>query len=77
MVKIGQNNKQISVVWIKSVYYSVDLAFGNKMKQCISICNQLQKNNCINNHWMFLDLVCRRQTFANFTGKTFAVYIHC
>ena len=32
MKKIGQNNKQISVVWIKSVYFSVDLAFENKNK---------------------------------------------
>ena len=34
---IGQNNKQISVVWIKGVCFSVDLAFENKMKQHINI----------------------------------------
>ena len=32
MKKIGRNKKQTSVVWIKSVYFSVDLGFENKGK---------------------------------------------
>ena len=58
--KIGQNNKQISVVWIKSVYFSVDLAFENKMKQHMNIFCQSQTNKCRNNKWLLLDLVCRK-----------------
>jgi hypothetical protein len=31
MKKIYQNNKQISVVWNKTVYFSIDIAFKNKL----------------------------------------------
>ena len=71
--KIGQNNIQMFVVWIKSVYFSEDLSFENKTKQHINICSQSQTNKCRNNQCLFLDLVYR-QTSANFTGKRFAVY---
>ena len=40
MKKNDQNNKQVSVIWIKSVYCSVYLAFENKRKLHINICSQ-------------------------------------
>ena len=71
--KIGKKTKQISVVWIKSVYFSEDLSFENQTKQHINICSQSQTNECRNNQWLLLELVCR-QTSVNFTEKTVAVY---
>ena len=35
MKKIGQNSKQISVVWMKSVHFLVDLGLENQIKQSI------------------------------------------
>ena len=56
MKKIGQNNKQISKVWIKSVYFSVDLVFKDKMEQHINICSRSQTNKCKNNQTLLFDL---------------------
>ena len=45
MKKNGQNNKQISVVSIKSFYFSVEFALENKVKQHINTCSQSQTIN--------------------------------
>ena len=48
MKTICQNNKQISVVWTKCVYFSVDSANEITWKQHKNICNQSQSNKCRN-----------------------------
>jgi hypothetical protein len=44
MILSKKTEKQKSVVWIKSVYFSVDLAIENKRKQHLNICCQSQTN---------------------------------
>ena len=60
---------------MKSVHFSVDLAFKITLKQHTNYCNQSQTDKCRNNHqWLSLDFDCR-QTSAISTDKTFAVCI--
>ena len=42
--KIVQNNTHMSVIGTKNVYFSVDLAFKNKMRQHINSYGQPQTN---------------------------------
>ena len=58
---------------MKSVHFSVDLAFEITLKQHTNFCNQSQTDTCRNNQWLSLDFDCR-QTSAISTDKTFAVY---
>ena len=58
---------------MKSVHFSVDLAFEITLKQHKNFCNQSQTDTCRNNQWLSLDFDCR-QTSAISTDKTFAVY---
>ena len=57
---------------MKSVHFSVDLAFEITLKQHTNFCNQSQTDTCRNNHWLSMDFDCR-QTSAISTDKTFAV----
>ena len=57
---------------MKSVHFSVDLAFEITLKQHTNFCNQSQTDTCRNNQWLSLDFDCR-QTSAISTDKTFAV----
>ena len=57
---------------MKSVHFSVDLAFEITLKQNTNFCNQSQTDTCRNNQCLSLDFDCR-QTSAISTGKTFAV----
>jgi len=57
---------------MKSVHFSVDLAFEITLKQQTNFCNQSQTDTCRNNQWLSLDFDCR-QTSAISTDKTFAV----
>ena len=50
MKKNDNNNKQITVVWMKSVHSSVDLAFEIILKQHTNVCNQSQTDTYRNNH---------------------------
>ena len=59
---------------MKSVHFSVDLAFEITLKQHTNFCNQSQTDTCRNNQWLSLDFDCR-QTSAISTDKTFAVWI--
>ena len=59
---------------MKSVHFSVDLAFEITLKQHTNFCNQSQTDTCRNNQWLSLDFDCR-QTSAISTDKTFAVYL--
>ena len=59
---------------MKSVHFSVDLAFEITLKQHTNFCNQSQTDTCRNNQWLSLDFDCR-QTSAISTDKTFVV--HC
>ena len=59
---------------MKSVHFSVDLAFEITLKQHTNFCNQSQTDTCRNNQWLSLDFDCR-QTSAISTDKTFAVCI--
>ena len=58
---------------MKSVHFSVDLAFEITLKQHTNFCNQSQTDTCRNNQWLSLDFDCR-QTSAISTDKTFAVH---
>ena len=58
---------------MKSVHFSVDLAFEITSKQHTNFCNQSQTDTCRNNQWLSLDFDCR-QTSAISTDKTVAVY---
>ena len=58
---------------MKSVHFSVDLAFEMTLKQHTNFCNQSQTDTCRNNQWLSLDFDCR-QTSTISTDKTFAVY---
>ena len=58
---------------MKSVHFSVDLAFEITLKQHTNFCNQSQTDTCRNNQWLSLDFDCRK-TSAISTYKTFAVY---
>ena len=58
---------------MKSVHFSVDLAFEITLKQHTNFCNKSQTDTCRNNQWLSLDFDCR-QTSAISTDKTFAVY---
>ena len=58
---------------MKSVHFSVDLAFEITLKQHTNFCNQSQTDTCRNNQWLSLDFDCR-QTSAISTDKTFAVW---
>ena len=58
---------------MKSVHFSVDLAFKIILKQHTNFCNQSQTDTCRNNQWLSLDFDCR-QTSTISTDKTFAVY---
>ena len=60
---------------MKSVHFSVDLAFEITLKQHTNFCNQSQTDTCRNNQWLSLDFDCR-QTSAISTDKTFAVYLY-
>ena len=57
---------------MKSVHFSVDLAFEITLKQHTNFCNQSQTDTCRNNQCLSLDFDCR-QTSAISTDKTFAV----
>ena len=57
---------------MKSVHFSVDLAFEITLKQHTNLCNQSQIDICRNNQQLSLDFDCR-QTSAISTDKTFAV----
>ena len=61
---------------MKSVHFSVDLAFEITLKQHTNFCNQSQTDTCRNNQWLSLDFDCR-QTSAISTDKTFAVIGQC
>ena len=56
---------------MKSVHFSVDLAFEITLKQHTNFCNQSQTDTCRNNQWLSLDLDCR-QTSVISTDKKFA-----
>ena len=58
---------------MKSVHFSVDLAFEITLKQHTNFCNQSQTDTCRNNQWLSLDFDCR-QTSAISIDKTFAVH---
>ena len=53
MKTIGQNNKQMSVIWIKSIYFFVNFTFEIKVKQHKNICSQSQTNKCKNTNDRF------------------------
>ena len=45
---------------MKSVHFSVDLAFEITLNQHTNFCNQSQTDTCRNNQWLSLDFDCRQ-----------------